>query len=120
MSKQKASKHNHLRRKFIGARIEFDGYEEHGQCAQFANGRLFNEVDINRILRFDFAWNIKCSMIYKNDLGFLRIVDEQFKTSRIRFNDLSPYVDELATKAGLGMPEGYKFHLNTWQAKVIG
>lgn len=114
------NKTSHLRRSFIGARIEFDGNEDHGQIAEFANGRLFNERDIHFIVKNAFIWIIDVTFEFRNELGFSRFDTQNFKTSPCRFNELSDYANELGVKAGLGMPDGYRFYKNTWKAKVIG
>ena len=110
------------RRRFIGARIEFDGIEENYQIAEFSNGRDLNAYDVDDLIKFEFKWNIyECKLIYKNCLGFTRTKDIHFKTPEpIRFNDLKPFVDEQATITGLEMPEGYGFDRNTWKARIIG
>lgn len=109
------------RRRFIGARIEFDGHEENGQIAQFRDGRQFQVRDIDDVIKYEFRWDIVSRYIFKNELGFERTAEERFKTEApVRFNSLKDLAYEQGTRAGLGMPEGYVFDRNEWEAKIIG
>lgn len=118
--RKKTNKNNHLRRLFIGARMEFDGNEDNGQIAEFANGEQFGVRDVDFIIKNLFFWRICVKFEFVNEFNHRRTYEETFKTSKIRFNELKDYADELCTKAGLGMPEGYRFDRNTWKAKVLG
>ncbi len=119
--RKKKSKSNMQRRKFLGARIEFDGNEDNYQIAEFANGGDLNSLDVKNLIRFEFKFDIFCSLIYKNEFGFLRTKEIKFKTAQpVRFNSLKTFVDEMATITGLEMPEGYHFHKNTWRAYIVG
>lgn len=119
--RKKKNKSSHLRRQFIGARMEFDGNEENGQICELASGRQLNELQIDLLIKFEFRWMIAIKFIYKNDLGFVRTVHEEFKVpTPCRFNSLKGYADELGIKAGLDQPDGYTFDSNTWKARIIG
>ena len=120
-TRKKQSKAAHYRRQMIGARICFDGDEEAGQVAEFRDGTQFNEKAIDFLIRHEWKWNIEITFVFKNDIGFKRETTRMFVISDpCRFNSLKDYADELATMAGLDQPEGYKFHLNTWKARVTG
>lgn len=119
--RKKKSKSNHQRRRYIGVMMAFDGIEENGQTCIFTNGHQLTERDIDQLIKFEFRWLIEIRFIYKNELGFVRTAIEEFRINTpCRFNSLKEYANELGTKAGLSMPDGYKFDLNTWKARVIG
>lgn len=113
------AKSSHLRRSFIGARIEFNGNIEDEQNAVFANGRMFRERDLHFVIRNVFTWSVDLEFEFKNDIGFVRTPKQTFKTSPCRFNELTDYVYELTTKEGLNMPSGYKFVKNRWRARIV-
>lgn len=118
-TKRKKNRNNHIRRMFLGAHLEFDGNEENGQVAEFANGTMFGQCDIDQLIKGTFKWDVTASFEFKSG-NFTRTHEEHFKAGPCRFNDLSGYADELSTKAGIGMPEGYEFSKNTWKARIIG
>lgn len=120
-TRKKKSKANHNRRRFLHARMCFDGIEENGQIAEFRDGTQFNDQDINDVIRFEFKWSIITRYIFKNELGFERTVEDHFTVKTpCRFNSLKDLAYEQGTRAGLSMPEGYEFDRNTWEARVIG
>ena len=117
--RKKSHKNSHLRRLFLGSRMEFDGNESAGQNAVFANGSRFGLRDIDFIIENSFKWSIAVVFEFKSG-NFTRSHSEEFIAGPCRFNELKDYANEMATKAGLGMPEGYVFNRNTWKAKVVG
>lgn len=120
MPRKKKSKSSALRRKFLNARMNFDGNEDNYQIAQFRNGQNFSELDIRTVIQLEFSWDIDLTLVYRNELGFSRFFNRQFKTTRVKFNGLAGLTSEYMTLAGLEMPEGYVFHENRWAARIIG
>ena len=110
---------NHMRRKLLGAVINYNGNPDDGQLAVFANGDPFNERDLHFACKGTFTWKVTVKFFYRNREGFTRSSERTFASSPLRFNELGDYAHELAVMAGLDMPEGYKFHKETWRAKII-
>lgn len=119
--RKKPSKASHLRRMFIGARMEFDGNEDNGQVCELANGKQLTVSMVDQLIRNEFCWDISITFEFKNEFGFVRGETKEFKIKEpCRFNALTSFADELGVKVGLEMPDGYVFHRNTWKARVIG
>jgi hypothetical protein len=117
---KKTCKNNHIRRKFLGARLEFDGNENNEQRCCFRNGRLFTNADLDLAIALPFCWRIELKLKFKDGTGFVRIPEVQFDvSSAVRFNELKQVVDDYTTIAGLEMPGDYEFHSNTWKAQII-